>query len=171
MITQNISGSDSLFSPVDRGFTLIELIIALAVGAILLSIAVPGLTQLINGNRSTAYVNSLVGAIHLARSEAIKRNSAVVVCASSTGLSCVGNWSQGWVVLDNDNPAGNPIGSGAQSVNGLNVNALDGVLALVFDGEGIPDRGLDLSVGMNGITPRQLQVSLAGSVRSGITGR
>lgn len=62
-----------------RGFTLIELIVAIAVAAILLTVAVPSLTKLIRDNRVTSQTNELVSLINLARNEAIRRNKSIDV--------------------------------------------------------------------------------------------
>jgi type IV fimbrial biogenesis protein FimT len=59
------------------GFSLIELMVALAVAAILISAAVPGFQHLIISSRLTTTANELVAALNMARSEAIKRNAAV----------------------------------------------------------------------------------------------
>ncbi len=89
------------------GFTLVELMITLAVGILILSIGIPAFTNLMSGNRATAYANDLVGALRLARSEAVKRGEGVTVCASNAAYSeCDGNnWANGWLVFtdpDND---------------------------------------------------------------------
>lgn len=59
------------------GFTLVELMVTLAVAAILLTVGVPSFRQLIISNRLTAAANDMVVAINVARSEAIKHNAAV----------------------------------------------------------------------------------------------
>ncbi|OGU20181.1 MAG: pilus assembly protein [Hydrogenophilales bacterium RIFOXYD1_FULL_62_11] len=88
-----------------RGFTLVELLVTLAVGAILLAIAIPGYAFLANTNKLAAVTNELVVALQLARSEAVKRGQRVTVCksanASSSSASCsnAGGWQQGWLVF------------------------------------------------------------------------
>ncbi|NEZ02729.1 prepilin-type N-terminal cleavage/methylation domain-containing protein [Wenzhouxiangella sp. XN201] len=59
------------------GFTIIELIVAIAVLAILLTIGVPSIQQLIKNNRVTAQTNELVSVINFARNESIRRNQSV----------------------------------------------------------------------------------------------
>jgi type IV fimbrial biogenesis protein FimT len=87
------------------GATLLELMVVLAVSAILLGIGVPSFIGLANSSRLTSATNELVSSLHLARSEAIKRNSRTVMCTSATGTSCVasGGWQQGWLVFHDVN--------------------------------------------------------------------
>lgn len=88
-----------------RGFTLVELLVVLAVGSILLAIAVPSYAFMVNANRLAAVTNDLVTALHLARSEAIKRGTRVTVCktgdamAVSPACSTTANWQDGWLVF------------------------------------------------------------------------
>jgi len=88
-----------------RGFTLVELLVVLAVGAILLTIAIPGYAFLANTSRLAAVTNDFVTALQLARSEAIKRGTRVTVCKSSTPMAAspachpTANWQQGWLVF------------------------------------------------------------------------
>lgn len=65
------------------GFTLVELMVTIAVAAILLAIAVPSFNRIINTNRLTTTANSMVNALHVARMEAIKRNGSVQFCSNS----------------------------------------------------------------------------------------
>lgn len=81
-----------------HGFTLIELMVTIAVLAIVLSIAAPGLRSVIQNNRAAAISNELVSALQLARSEAIKRAVAVQVCPSNDQVACGGSWNDGWIV-------------------------------------------------------------------------
>lgn len=83
-----------------QGFTLLELMVTLAVAAIILSYGVPGFMTFIDNNRATTYANELVTALNLARSEATRRGAAITVCSSTDNATCSGStdWSTGWVV-------------------------------------------------------------------------
>lgn len=81
------------------GFSLIELMIAVAVMAVILSVAIPSFQAFSLSSKLRSYATSLSASALLARSEAIKRSKSVTLCASSNGLTCGGNWEQGWVVL------------------------------------------------------------------------
>lgn len=84
------------------GFTVIELMVTLAVAATLLSIGVPSFTAMIRSTRLSAAMNQITSDLYAAKGEAIKRNSRVLVCAraSSPANTCAAstNWSSGWLV-------------------------------------------------------------------------
>jgi len=78
-----------------RGFTLIELMVTIAVLGILLALALPDLRSFMVGNRLSSDVNGLVGLINYARSEAIARNQDVVICPKdNVANTCIA--SQFW---------------------------------------------------------------------------
>lgn len=83
-----------------NGFTIIELLVTLAVAAILLTVAVPAMQGTIQRNTLTVTSNKLIHALHFARSEAIKQSQDIVLCKSRDGISCTtnGDWSQGWII-------------------------------------------------------------------------
>jgi type IV fimbrial biogenesis protein FimT len=90
-----------------QGFTLVELLVAIAVFAALLAIAIPSYNAMTLGSKLRAHANELVAGASLARSEAIKRNSVVRMCVSSDGASCgAGGWEQGWLVFHDSNNNG-----------------------------------------------------------------
>ena len=83
-----------------RGLSLYELIIAVAVVSAL-SVGTASLHGFVARQRIAAHTNQLLGDLHLARSEAIKRNAPVTVCKSRTGLDCTpeSSWREGWIVF------------------------------------------------------------------------
>ncbi|MCK4864139.1 MAG: GspH/FimT family pseudopilin [Gammaproteobacteria bacterium] len=83
-----------------QGFTLIELIVTMAVVSIVLLTGIPALNDMTNNNRLVAQINSIAGSVALARSEAIKTGTVVTVCASSDSNTCnVTTWKSGWIVF------------------------------------------------------------------------
>ncbi len=90
------------------GFTLFELMVTLAVAALILSLGVPGFRSFIQNNRATTHTNDLVTALNLGRSEATRRGASVLLCSSSDGATCSGSndWSSGWIVRRSAGAAG-----------------------------------------------------------------
>lgn len=88
-----------------RGFTLVELLVVLAMMGILLTIAVPGYAFLLHSSRLATVTNDLVSALQLARSEAIKRGMRITVCKTSNAMESTpvcdstADWQQGWLVF------------------------------------------------------------------------
>lgn len=87
-----------------HGFTIIELMVTLAVLAIVLGIAVPSFQKQIINNKSQTMGDEFAQALNFARSEAVKNKKRVSICASSNGTSCIGGWSEGFIVFQ-DNAA------------------------------------------------------------------
>lgn len=84
----------------DQGFTLIEVMIVVVIVAILATLAAPSFIDATLSSRLGTLANKFVASVHLARSEAIKRNSVVTVCVSTDGATCTtGGWDQGWIVM------------------------------------------------------------------------
>lgn len=81
----------------NTGFTIIELMITLALMGIFMTLAVPSMGSIIKNNRLSTQANEFVTALQLARSEAIKRATAINVTA--TDASATDNeWGKGWSV-------------------------------------------------------------------------
>jgi type IV fimbrial biogenesis protein FimT len=84
------------------GYTVLELLVAITVLAVVLGITVPAMGEFVARSRASSQVNELVGALHLARSEAVTRGVPVAVCPSnalSTACANSANWSGGWIVF------------------------------------------------------------------------
>ncbi len=91
-----------------RGLTVIELMVTLAILAILLGIAAPSMTRFITQWRVSHAVNALTGSLRIARTEAMARARPVVVCrvAPAAPTSCLSNvgdhgYASGWIVFVN----------------------------------------------------------------------
>ena len=82
--------------------------VVLAVAAILAGVAVPSMAKILQSVQLSSASNSFLSSLRLARSEARKRGSRVVICKSPDGLSCVadGGWEQGWLVFQDVNGNG-----------------------------------------------------------------
>lgn len=115
-----------------HGFTLIEVMVVIALIAIMLTMAVPSFTTMVMNNRLSTQANSLVIAVNLARSEAIKRNRNVVLCRSANGTSCAaGGWEQGWIIYVDADPTDGPgVNTGAGDVILREFSALTGTNTL-----------------------------------------
>jgi type IV fimbrial biogenesis protein FimT len=100
-----------------RGFSLVELMVVVAIVAILTMIALPSYRHLIQLNRLATDTNNFLSALNLARNEAVARGRPVSACASVSGTACDGtgtdDWSNGWIVFTDYDPPGQiDVGSG-----------------------------------------------------------
>ena len=103
------------------GVTLMELMVVVSIAAILAAIAVPSFSDLINNTTQSSTMTQLVSDLNRARSEAIKRNQRVLVCARATNAACGTDWHNGWLVCYD------PDGSGVcdtPPVDGSNPNPI-----------------------------------------------
>jgi type IV fimbrial biogenesis protein FimT len=89
------------------GLNLVELLVVTTIAAILLGIGVPSFRYVTNSNRVASEINSLLGDMTVARSEAIKYGVPVTICPSTNATSCNGTlWTQGWIVFTDFNANG-----------------------------------------------------------------
>lgn len=93
-----------------RGFTLVELAIGLAILAVLAGFAVPSMSRFLAEQELLGEARRLSEAVMLARSEAIKRNAHVVICATTPSQPCgtAAHWHEGWIVFVDANADAEP---------------------------------------------------------------
>ncbi|MDO6461383.1 GspH/FimT family pseudopilin [Granulosicoccaceae sp. 1_MG-2023] len=118
------------------GFSLIELLVTLAVASILIAFGVPSFANLVAGGRQSDTYNELVSSIGLARSEAVKRASTITVCGYASDTQCAGDndWSKGWLVFE-DLDADGTVDSGEDLLAQKEISYDDqSVQALSFSG-------------------------------------
>lgn len=105
--------------PAPSGFSLVELMVAVAITAIVLALAAPSFSDVVSKNRISSVVQDFFATISYARSEAIKRGSTVCICKSSNGTSCgVGTttWADGWIVFRNTDGDSPPVVDSGETI-------------------------------------------------------
>lgn len=88
----------------NSGFTLLELVVTLTLISLVTAIGIPSMRVFIQNDRLVTQINTMVGHLSYARSEAVTRHQRVVLCASSNLSSCSStNWADGWILfVDSD---------------------------------------------------------------------
>ena len=81
-----------------RGFSLVELMVTIAIVAILVAIAFPSFESTFRSNRLATATNEMLASISLARSEAVRSTRGSGICASEDGSIGDGDWNDGWIV-------------------------------------------------------------------------
>jgi len=91
-----------------QGFSLVEALVTLALVATTLQLAAPAIGDLLQNAALNGASQDLLMDLHLARSEALKRNRRVAICKSFDGALCTtsGGWDQGWIVFHDENNSG-----------------------------------------------------------------
>lgn len=100
-----------------RGYTAVELLFTVAIAGLVTALAVPNFRNFILNNRAAEEANALIGALALARSEAVTRGVPVSVCSSTDDATCADDpdWTTGWIVFTDANaPLGSVDAGGAQ---------------------------------------------------------
>lgn len=91
-----------------HGFTLLELLVVVTIGSILLAVAIPSFSTIVQNNRRSAHVNEFVRALTFARSQAATLRRPVTICRSTAPSAatpaCAAatgglGWADGWIVF------------------------------------------------------------------------
>ena len=163
-----------------KGFSLIELLLSVAVLGILIAVSLPSFQDTIESQVTVSQIKVMQTALNLARSEAIKRGRNVAICPSNDGVDCdAGDWDEGWVVFVDANDDAN--GSAGSIDNGDTIirvfdslgssSVLTGTTNLLeFNSFGFNDSGAIVTFKIcpesnNADNARSLEVALAGRPR------
>jgi type IV fimbrial biogenesis protein FimT len=149
----------------NRGITMLEMVVVMALVAILASIAIPSFRYVTNSNRIAAEINGLLGDLQYARAEAIREGQTVTVCVSNNGANCLpGNtsWRNGWIVFSDVNgdqtvdPGDNVLRVQSTFAGTDSFTASNNIAAVTFNREGFAT-GAGIAAGalitLHAITP------------------
>lgn len=139
-----------------RGFTLTEIMIAVAILGILTAIALPSFRQYIANQRIKSVSFDLVATLSLARSEAVKRNATVDINPAS------GGWVNGWTIT-----AGTTNVRSYAGYSGVAVSDTAGLTKLSYGSDGrLATAATNFSItpatSINGVSDRCVKVNLSG---------
>lgn len=152
-----------------RAFTLIELMVTIALVGILLSIGVPTMRSFLQDDRQSTQANSLWMSLKLARSEARKQDASVSVCPSNDGLTCSGSansWAQGWIVLSTAPGTAAPALTFPSLAYGSTLTETTPIAAVTFFSNGMASAAAAFTLcdGRGVTKARSIEVTLAGRV-------
>lgn len=164
------------------GFTLTELMITLAIAAVLIGLGAPSFTGMLEKRRQAAENSALREHLLLAREEARNSASPVSVCISSDGEKCIGsNWHEGYIVFRDAEGAGvldggedlvrhNQAGAPGTTISAtlVSTSAVYGKKYIRFDAAGKPDGGkaIQLSTCRSKLAPLFVTVKSNGNIAS-----
>jgi type IV fimbrial biogenesis protein FimT len=109
-----------------KGFTLLELIIIIAILGITVAFAAPGLITMIKNNRISSSANDFVAALQFAKAESAAQLTNVIICKKNNAeTDCTedGDWQRGWIVFADSN-GDDAVNAGDEMIL-LNHEALD----------------------------------------------
>lgn len=107
------------------GFSIIELLVVMAIIGVMITFAVPSYNEFIANQRARTSAQTLLGSLMYARSEAIKVNGNVTVTANANG------WADGWTIVSNGTQIKNQ-----QALQGVNIAEAAGTAIVTYNGRG-----------------------------------
>ncbi|MGH8222090.1 MAG: GspH/FimT family protein [Woeseiaceae bacterium] len=162
----------------NNGYSLYELLMTLALAALILTLGLPPFGSILAGSRLRAETNALFENIYLARKESVVRRRAVTLCPSRDGRSCEPetDWSGGWIRFVNTDRDDPPVRDPGEAV--LHHHRVDPAVRITANRRGFTLRSTDLRA-TNGTlivcdradraAPRALVVSYTGRPRVAYT--
>ena len=144
------------------GFTIIELMMVIAIAGVMATVAGPSFTTMINNNRITTQTNQLILAIQVARSEAVKRGRPVSVTATNGS-----DWEQGWDVIDENDVV---IQNFDAIPSGLTIVSAGSKTSFIFSSGGDVNGADTMTICKTGLNGRNIIISSTGRTRLISTG-
>lgn len=126
------------------GFTLYELLMTLALVAVVVAVGLPSFGSLLANSRLRAESNALFDSIYLARKESVVRRRAVTLCPSLDGLNCdtANDWSAGWIRFVNTDRDEPPVRDDDEAI--LYYHAVEPGVVIVANRRGFTLRSTEL---------------------------
>ncbi len=177
-----------------RGLTLYELFIALVIGGVLTTMAIPSFRWYVTSTRITSATNDLVAALNIARMEGVSRAESVVFCATADphaasptcDTSASASFTNGWLVFNDCDANGNPtlagnvcdtdgdsVADAAEVISTVGqpdrtiINTTPSIATISYGNNGLPTSAVDLNLCVDGSGKgRQVSVTVVGQVRN-----
>lgn len=106
----------------NTGFTLVELMVTIAIAAILLTVGVPSLKSLYDAYRGSSEISRIQQTLAFAKNQAVSYGAPVTVCPFSASTSCGNDWSAGMQVIITSNASGSEVVKKLKVVDGFSSN-------------------------------------------------
>ncbi len=158
------------------GFTLLELLIAVAMLIILVTLAIPGMSAQIQNSRANAAIFEMFSTLALARSESIKRGYRVGLCPTDDGVNCKNTyyWQDGWMLFHDPDSNGLPDTANAQIVYhnteiSIQIMTTSGRRKVIYEPDGTVTGNSNLTMTfcrpLSNLPPDQIVQSQTGRIR------